>query len=570
MTNLSANLSDEAVIKRFIDFCVGVGTPLAHQAIVAVKHNPAELKKLLPEPGRYSSAESFALDWQVYSFLKKFKGLPGQTDKGRREAALTSWSAGEDRCFHANRRIDAVFRGDTTLLDIPLPGSPGNNVVTLATIISMAQRKVESVLGPFNFKKVTHECRWSTGATADLPRGTQMSKKMTESMTVTKRALPHLRKVISRDPMWMSAITGRETYNFASPLDSNFSVIDYNRFLTVPKTAFTDRCIGAEPTGNAFLQQGVGRYIRGRLKRFGVDLDDQSWNQWLASRAYSLGYSTLDLEGASDSVSLNLVRLLLPARWFDYLSDLRTPFSRFANGKTSKRVHLQKFSSMGNAFTFELESLLFWSLASSINEAFSEYGGSVGVYGDDIVVKRDVFDPLVAVLNWCGFKVNSSKSYRDGNFFESCGANYFMGVEVTGFNQEESLTSLAEIISFHNRAVRWSIRIFGTPFAPVCKKLVSGLSDGRHLVPMSEESDSGFLVTARELQKLKYDPNHGYLCQVVQFVPSRETLYKQVAFYAYKLRRKQYQNPDPKGQPVGTAIDAGTWISTHRWIHRRG
>lgn len=564
----SANLNDEAVVKRFIDFCVGVGTPLAHQAIVAVKHNPAELKQLLPEPGRYSSAESFALDWQVYSFLRKFKGLPGTTDRERREAAHSSWSAGELRCFHANRRIRAVLQGDNTLLAMPLPGSPGEKVVTLATIILMAQRKVEAVLGPFDFKKVTRECRWSTGATADHPRGTQMSKKMTEKMTVTSRALPHLRKVISRDPGWMSAITGRQTYNYASPLDNNFSVIEYNRFLTVPKTAFTDRCIGAEPTGNSFLQQGVGRYIRRRLRRVGVDLDDQSWNQYLASKAYVLGYSTIDLEGASDSVSHQFVKLMLPTRWFDYLSDLRSPFSRFATGKTSKRVHLQKFSSMGNAFTFELESLLFWSLASSVNEAFSEHGGSVGVYGDDIVVRRDLYDPLVAVLNWCGFKVNSAKSYRDGNFFESCGAHYFMGIDVTGFNQEESLTSLPEIINFHNRAVRWSIRIFGTPFAPLCKRLVQDLADGVHKIPFSEESDAGFLSPVRELGK--FDPNHGYLCRVLQFIPSRETQYKQQAFYAYKLRRKSHSNADPKGQPMVTHPDSGTWVSTHRWIHRRG
>jgi hypothetical protein len=561
------NLSDEALIERFVQFCSDVDSPLSHQAILAVRRNPAELKKLIPDPGAYSSVESFAKDWQVYSFLKKFKGLPGTTISERRAAALTSWSAGELRCFHTNRRIRSVLEGDCSLLDTPLPVEPGQKVVTLATIISMAQSKIESVLGPFNFKKVTSECRWSAGATADLPRGTQLSKKMTERLSVSSRALPHLRRVMSRDPGWMAAVTGRETFNYCSPLDNNFDVIEHNRFLTVPKTAFTERCIAAEPTGNSFLQQGVGRYLRARLKRFDVDLDDQSWNRYLASRAYVLGYSTIDLEGASDSVSLELVRLLLPTRWFDYLSDLRSPFSRLANGKNFKRVFLEKFSSMGNAYTFELESLIFWALSSSVNESYAELGGSVGVFGDDIVVKRGLYDALVAVLNWCGFKVNSLKSYRDGNFFESCGGNYFMGVDVTGFQQEESLTSLAEVISFHNRSVRWSMRIFGTPFAPVCKRLVSGLSDGKHLVPFTEESDSGFLSPVKELGK--FDPNHGYHCHVLQFIPCRETQVKQSAFYAYKLRRPKYQNGCPQGQPIWTILGSGTWVSTMRWIHRR-
>jgi hypothetical protein len=567
MTSKLTNLSDEAVVDRFVDFCKAVNSPLAHQAIHAVRHEPVLLKKLQPVPGEYSSVESFALDWQCYSFLKKFSGLPGTTVKTRKAAALANWSVSEQRCFHTNRRIEALFRGDTSLLDKPLTAAPEQPVATLATIISMAQRKIESVLGPFNFQKVTQECRWSSGATEDLPRGTQLSKKMAERMSVTPRALPHLKKVIKRDIHWLSAVLGRETWGPANLLDDNFDLVEHNRFLTVPKNAFTERCIAAEPTGNTFLQQGAGRYIRGRLKRVGVDLDDQSWNQYLASRAYVLGYSTLDLESASDTVSKQLVRLLLPQRWFDYLSDLRCPFSRFATGKNVKRVYLEKFSSMGNAYTFELESLIFWALSSSVNEHYASIGGSVGVFGDDIVVKRGLFDALVEVLNWCGFKVNALKSFKEGDFFESCGGNYFRGHDVTGFCQEKSLTSLHEIISFHNRAIRWSLRIFGTPFAPVCKRLVAGLHDQKHMVPFSEESDGGFLSPVRDLGE--FDPNHGYKCHVLLYEPSRETQYKQRAFYAYKLRRKSHSNDHPRGWPLVTVVDRGEWITAVRWIHRR-
>ncbi len=557
-----ANLSDEAVFKRFEDFCDDVGSTLAREAKHALRHDPVKLKDLLPDPRLYDDVESFALDWQVYSFLKKFKGLPGTTEKERKAKALSGWSAAEHACFHANTRIDQILRGDNSLLATPIRG-PEEKTTTLATIISMAQSKIESVLGPFNWKSATELCKWSSGATVDLPRGTQLSKKMTEDITVTARALPHLRKVVSRDPGWMAAYTGRETYNYASPLPAMFTVVRHSRFLTVPKNAFTERCIAAEPTGNAFLQQGAGRYIRNRLKRVGVDLDDQSFNQWMAGLAHRLGYSTLDLQSASDSVAFMLVKLLLPARWFEYLSDIRTPFAK-VNGKF---VKLEKFSSMGNAFTFELESLIFWAFAQSVNEAFTEHGGMVAVYGDDIVCKRAVFDPLVSVLSFAGFTVNTKKSYKDGAFFESCGANYFLGYDVTGFQQEESLTSLEEIIGFHNRALRWSIRIFGTPFSPVTKRLVRGLHDNTHKVPFGELSDAGFLSPVKDLGK--YDINHGFQCMVRQFVPARESQYKQSAFYAYKLRRRQHQNADPRGQPMVVADKRrGTWISAKRWIHR--
>jgi len=557
------DLSDEAIFKRFEDFCDDVNTELAREARHALRHDPARLKDLMPDPSRYEDAESFAKDWQCYSFLKKFKGLPGTTDSERKDKALSGWSAAEKACFHANYRINQILCGDTSLLAIPIKG-PGEAFVTLATIISMAQRKIESVLGPFSFKKVTNSCQWSSGATVDLPRGTQLSKKMTEEITVTARALPHLRRLMTRDPAWMASICGRETFNYASPMPAVFSVTRHSRFLTVPKNAFIERCIAAEPTGNAFLQQGVGRYLRSRLKRVGVDLDDQSFNQWMAGEAFYRGYSTLDLQSASDSISLKLIQLLLPTRWFEYLSDLRTPFSKVKG----KYVRLEKFSSMGNAFTFELESLIFWALAQSVNEAFAEYGGMVAVYGDDIVCKRAVFDPLVEVLSFAGFTVNTKKSFKDGNFFESCGANYFKGVDVTGFSQVESLTTLEEIIGFHNRSVRWSIRVFGTPFSPVTKRLIRGLADGVHKIPFGDVSDAGFLSPVRDLGK--FDANHGYLCRVRQFLPDLEVQYKQAAFYAYKLRRKQFSNGRPDGQPYVAVIDSrrGTWVSVNRWIHR--
>jgi len=561
----TTNLSDEAVFKRFEDFCDDVNSKLSAACKHAIKHDPVKIKTLAPDAQEYSDPVAFALDWQCYAFLKKFKGLRGTDIQSRKKAALSSWSAAEHQCYKTNLRLDSIQRGDCSLLDIPLTGGLEKTPATMATIISMAQRKIESVLGPFSFSNAVKECCWSSGATADLPRGTQLSKKMTEEITVTARALPHFKRVTSRDPAWLSSVLGRQVYNYASLLDSNFNVIRASRHLTVPKNAFTERCIEAGPTANGFLQQGVGRYIRGRLKRVGVDLDDQSFNQWLAGKAYTLGYSTLDLQSASDSVSYQLVKLLLPQRWFSYLDDLRVPFTR-VNGKV---IRLEKFSAMGNAFTFELESLIFWALAQSVNEYYHEVGGIVAVYGDDIVCKRALYDPLVKVLNFMGFTVNSEKSFKDGNFFESCGANYFMGVDVTGFQQEESLTSLEEIISFHNRALRWSIRIFGTPFSPVSKRLVSGLSDGVHKIPFSSESDGGFLSPVRELGE--HCPNHGYKCRVRLFVPDREIQYKQAAYYAYKLRRKQFQNARPDGQPYVTAdIRRGTWISTFSWIHRYG
>nr|QDH88333.1 MAG: hypothetical protein H4Bulk474689_000001 [Leviviridae sp.] len=86
---------------------------------------------------------------------------------------------------------------------------------------------------------------------------------------------------------------------------------------------------------------------------------------------------------------------------------------------------------MGNGFTFELESLIFWALCSSV---VSHLGGSesdVAVYGDDIVVPVDCVDECVRLLEFCGFTLNMDKSFWRGSFRESCGMHYFKGHDVT-------------------------------------------------------------------------------------------------------------------------------------------
>jgi hypothetical protein len=74
-----------------------------------------------------------------------------------------------------------------------------------------------------------------------------------------------------------------------------------------------------------YLQKGVGNHIRRRLRRVGVNLNDQSVNRSLARMGAATGeVATLDLSSASDTVTIEAVRLLLPDDWFLYLNDIRS------------------------------------------------------------------------------------------------------------------------------------------------------------------------------------------------------------------------------------------------------
>lgn len=116
---------------------------------------------------------------------------------------------------------------------------------------------------------------------------------------------------------------------------------------------------------------------------------------------------------------------------------------------------------MGNACTFPVETLIFLSVALSAvltqrglrptPKNIKSLAGQVAVFGDDIIVPVDCRELVVDALEVLDFKVNTHKSFWNGNFRESCGVDAFQGCNVTPaywrmFNDggPESLASTVE------------------------------------------------------------------------------------------------------------------------------
>jgi hypothetical protein len=214
----------------------------------------------------------------------------------------------------------------------------------------------------------------------------------------------------------------------------------------VPKNWKTDRSVMTEPVLNGLYQLAFGDYITDRLAQFGLNLRDQTRNQRLALEGSLRGtYATVDLSSASDTIAYELVYDLLPLDWAHALARGRTGHCLYKG----IRLTLGKFSSMGNGYTFPLESLIFWSLACAVCSADE----TVNVYGDDIIVPTHRYDELYELLRVCGFTVNREKSYHTGPFRESCGKDYFGGIDVRPFYQKE-LVSPRTLFVLHNYYVR--------------------------------------------------------------------------------------------------------------------
>jgi len=474
------------------------------------------------DPNAYGSVDQFKRDYVVFSFLRKWKGLKTGLDLTR--TALDAWLKAEQQCFRTNQRLEKE-------------AATGVYSVAPSAIVA-AQRKVASILGRWDPERIVELCRFGNGATADLRRGTTHAEKYVRP-SVTIQALPHVCAVLTGDRYVQELVGG---FN-------DLKIVDANRMVMVPKNSKTHRSIAAEPTLNSFVQQGIGRYIRQRLKMFSVDLDDQTINQDLASRALRDGLSTIDLSMASDTLCTSLVKLLLPREWFEVLNDLRSPATRF--GKDQRRFVLSKFSSMGNAFTFELESLIFFALLSAVCE-----GDVISVYGDDLVVKNVDYGRVTEILNWAGFNVNHDKSFTEGSrFFESCGVHFFDNVETTPCYQKDECHRPIDYVHLHNRLVRAGIRLnlrdefveAASIVRDECRRRF-----GRRFTP-----DIGPLVEYDEYFISEFyvwdDPDRSDSVRLRSIVGSTVLVYPDSddhhrAYFGRKLRSPGFLSPCPKGQ----------------------
>lgn len=517
----------------FLLLCEDVNSPLSLGLYLRFKYDQKSLAEFEFDPSVYNDIDTFEADYFVASYLSKYKGLVTGIDQSA--VAIQKFDSSEALCRETNDRIKKFRRGQLA----------GPSVEFF-----IAKRKIAELLGPFSIFSLEPGVGWGPGATVDLRRReAALDMKISKvPISVTREALPTIRNLISNDLHWASCLLCVNPEDLVGPfsfLPHLFNIVDANKVDLVPKNAKTHRVIAKEPRANAFLQKGYGSFIRKRLKCVGIDLEDQGKNQEGALRAYTDSLSTLDLKAASDSMSTELVYELLPIDWALALDDLRSKRSVLPDGK---KITLEKFSSMGNGFTFELETLLFWALASAVKELKS-VGGEILVYGDDIIVPREIAPDVVELLRFAGFQTNKDKSFIDGNFFESCGEHFFKGIQCTPVYQKEVIDSVEELIRSGNRLRRLALRFRRNGrLWPVVRRAWYYIyshqpSSRRFQLPQGVEGDDGWLVDGELFNAVSQDLNMGLRCRVV-LKPTRVYPGHELALLSWFFRRGSIWSPD--------------------------
>lgn len=447
-----------------------------------------QLMQLDCDPLNYRECDiqRFADDHLISEVLKKNPRIP--LGVNRKNTAIRKWVQAERRNGLTNRKFREHVDGSN-------PFEPDT-----VKFLHSARAWMSRILGPLDLRvlnRIEESMRFGPGSTT-LLSGSDVRKSRKYSLR-TYACTPDLVsfRMIGFPQLWKPHVLSLE-------------IARGSELTTVPKNAKIDRPICIEPDLNIYVQLGIGTYLKSRLRALGLDLSDQSRNQKLAQLAKELNLVTMDLSSASDLIAHEVVKYLLPRRWFELLCFARCDLTKVKG----HWVRLEKFSSMGNGYTFELETAIFYSvlLALSGRQCSPEDDGyidsDVGVYGDDLIFPAAMFDSVSSALDFLGFKVNAEKTFGAGLFYESCGKDFFNGVDVRPFylRTDDEDTDFEEACYLNaNAAVHYAGRLGDGQYRdirilPFWLRFYTAVKPNRRFrIPKGFGDDRGFIACRYEL-----------------------------------------------------------------------
>jgi len=389
------------------------------------------------------STTDFRQLYQFYSLTKKL-ALPGD-EKLCKANGLAKLLDGEAKCKVTNMTIEARISSNYALFD-------------------RVKMIIQDIIGDVPATLFTGtEVKFGPGSTVNLNRRsfeqTGLFYKLTDRLIVPERAKFYLAALVSSNPNWVSMLaTHYRTQKNEDESYLNYEMRVFNKHFEivpdsfpsrigfVPKDSDEFRTIGIEMNGLMPLQMCIGNYFSSRLySKVGINLNSQERNRHLAKLAKLFGLATIDLKNASGSIALLLVKALFPVDWYCLIEACRSTHGSVVGGEI---IEYEMVSSMGNGFTFELESLIFYALAKATceDEGVSDFEckKSLTVFGDDIILPQRCASTFMQNLTLFGFTANKSKSFIKGFFFESCGNDYYNSTDVRPFFLKRTVSTLKD------------------------------------------------------------------------------------------------------------------------------
>lgn len=326
-------------------------------------------------------------------------------------------------------------------------------------ILARAKSLISLLLGDLDLTRVVESAKHSSGTTQGLSfSNTNLEDKMRFPLSATKVQAFFMIEYFKYDPLYLEAMfkNSPTIWSLLWELDpiSCFVISEASDGTTVPKESSIDRFIALEKTVGMFLQKGCEAELyrmfstNGEIVGLGNWMDVevlQAIHRLRAQNASVFGDdATVDWSNASDNWLRLVVQWLLPPRWFDFLVLIGSRDIAIREGDDVRVYQMPMISTMGNATTFPLESLLFFALGMatvslrydtslSICPNWAELSGKVSVFGDDCILPTQDVEEFIYILESLGHQCNIKKSFTSGYFRESCGGDYYLNRDVRPF-----------------------------------------------------------------------------------------------------------------------------------------
>lgn len=465
--------------KSFVlKICSFLDTPAALSTWLLYRHGEwGQLSSRRWNPLSYSivfhSPDFVRREKQAFTLLRKVAWHDPTISPSPREAAMVAWEEAESKCCSTNSWLFPFL--DRGALH------PSDDA--LRRFVDAVKKRMTRMFGPI---PNSYRGKWGPGSVFEW------SSRLPPTVADKFVGIPHVTSraeaVFRLDYDFTSWSRFREQEGL-----QHLAIASGSRLSFVPKDGTTMRPIAIEPTGNLWCQLGIGSFLKTRLAKWGMsgfverklppgmrhlplspDPDAAEIHRKMAKLGSQTGeWATIDLRSASDTISRAAVKAFLPPLWYELLDSLRTHRIRTAvrrdketGGEIETWRYLEKFSSMGNGFTFELETMLFTAL---LEEACGLMAGkNLWVFGDDMIVPAHTAQHAIQVLTLFGFIVNDNKTFIEGPFRESCGGDYWLGVDVTSvalkgakeIGNPRSAAIYVEgqaLFDLHNSLLKWGI-----------------------------------------------------------------------------------------------------------------
>jgi hypothetical protein len=458
-------------------------------------------------------------------------------------------------------------------------------------VLKRAKAIVHFVLSDFTFDDLCHAAKHGPGTSLGVSfSNSTVERKFTFPITGTRSAIQLFDLALSHDTLLRDSIQELNGGNISQKYEER----DGSDATTVPKNDTIDRMIAIEPTANMYFQQGLMTLMYDRMNGVGLSVETLPETHKTRAREASISgnEATIDFSSASDCVSTGLLQWLLPKKWYWYCDKLRCKTMSIEG----RACNLNMFSTMGNATTFPLETLVFWSIAHACRlervkkqTLLPEWEDlmSVSVFGDDCIVDTRDAPLFMEMATSVGFLVNKEKSFYDPKpgFRESCGGDYLRGYDVRPFYMKAphntNISSLEPWLNIIlNRVIPKYIMYFGRleyiyskNFFRVMVELFKKFGLSLRLVPPYYPDDSGLKISCdferlRENYSFKFSPilsnQHGSISfAYCRFNYRSEYLRHDFITYAQWLRHPSITAYSIRGNDRNEALNH-MWVKTKK------